>query len=153
MADISDVLLKIYEEQWSQGRQLEEQRATFTNYIITISSLSVGFIIQNNFEIITLPIAVLVFLLGIYGTIVTSVMYSRFKLHSITAFTVLDKIESIQKNSIITEVFDTSFDKYRSKFPKLNKVRLHKLWRNLHLIITLVGLLCIAYILFKYFGK
>jgi hypothetical protein len=46
MADDSDVLLKFIEEQWTEGRKSEEQRATITNFVITISAATFGFLVQ-----------------------------------------------------------------------------------------------------------
>lgn len=63
------------------ARHTESQRATFTNFIITIALLLEGFIVQRGFDDLSTPLAVSMIILGLLGMVVTSKLYERFNLH------------------------------------------------------------------------
>ena len=69
MADQSDAVLAYWSEHRQQLRQSEEQRAVLTNYILVIASALTGLIAQQKLALDTLPVAILLMLLGTYGAI------------------------------------------------------------------------------------
>jgi hypothetical protein len=64
-----EVLLRYYEEQWEQIRHLENQRATFINIVIVVSVGIVGFVMQQGLGPASIPLAVMLVVLGVYGSI------------------------------------------------------------------------------------
>lgn len=148
MADDSDVLLKMYEDQWVQARQAEDQRATFTNIIIVIVSLVLGFIAQQkNLGQELLPLTILLIILGIYGAITTAKLYERFQFHVGRARAWRKRIDELHQEARLIELKDAADARHREKY-RLNKLRLYILWTTLHIIIALAGVILTVMIIF-----
>lgn len=81
MADDTDALLKIYEEQWAQARHLEDRRSTITNIVLLIATAVFGFIFQRSLSLQTLPLTILLIALGIYGAVASEKLYERAQFH------------------------------------------------------------------------
>jgi hypothetical protein len=81
MADTTDVLLKFCEQQWMEAKQAEDQRATFTNIILLISSAVVGVMAQKGLTQSMIPLSILLIVLGIFGAIVSRKLYERHQFH------------------------------------------------------------------------
>ena len=81
MTENADILLQMIQEQWSQARQSESQRATMTNYIIAISSAILGFIVDKGLVRNIWPLTILLIVLGIYGALFSAKLYERFRHH------------------------------------------------------------------------
>jgi hypothetical protein len=52
MADTTDILLTMIDENWTQARHSEDQRATITNFIVVIASVIHGVLTQKRIEVI-----------------------------------------------------------------------------------------------------
>jgi hypothetical protein len=74
-----DVLLKLYDEQWTQVRHLENQRATVTNLIVVIASAIIGLIVQQGLSVEILPVSLLLIVLGVYGALSCDNYYERIQ--------------------------------------------------------------------------
>jgi len=74
----ADILFKLYEEQWTQVRHLEDQRATVTNLIVVIASAILGFIVQQGLSIEILPVSLLLIVLGVYGALTSENIMNGF---------------------------------------------------------------------------
>lgn len=139
MADTSDVLLKTIEEQWSQARQSEDQRATMTNYIIAISTAILGFIVNRGLVRDVLPLTILLVLLGVFGAIVSAKLYERFNLHVHRIGKYIRRLEELHPDAQVRQLQNTADEEHKSEFPRLVKLRLHWLWLALHSSIALLG--------------
>jgi len=62
-----EVLLKTIDRHWAQAKQSEDQRASMTNYLLTIYGASQAYIIQKDFNKPSLIIAFIIIILAIYG--------------------------------------------------------------------------------------
>ncbi len=67
--DQTDAVLAYWSEHRQQLRQSEDQRAVLTNYVLVIASALTGLIAQQKLARETLPVAILIMILGIYGAI------------------------------------------------------------------------------------
>jgi len=63
MAEATDVLLKLWEDQRIQARHTESQRATITNFVILISVAIISFFTTKGINQDSLPLAVLLVIL------------------------------------------------------------------------------------------
>jgi hypothetical protein len=72
MADTTDILMSMIEENWNQVRHSEDQRATITNLIIIVVSVIHGVLTQTGFTRKALPLTLLLIILGLYGIVVTA---------------------------------------------------------------------------------
>ena len=146
MADEVDVLLKFCEEQWAQCRQSETQRSTVTNFVITIAAATLAFIGHKGFVIGSLPLAVFLFVLGLYGAITSAKLYERWQFNRNRAHYWYKRIDELKPDAQLLHLKQLADDHYNKK---LRQVRLHWLWIALHIIISLIGILCIIVIVKK----
>ena len=82
MADKSDILWGMYQENTTQGRHHESQRETVTNLIITITGVLLALIaLDDKLNQADLPLAIFVTLLGLWGAVFSLKHYERYLLH------------------------------------------------------------------------
>ena len=140
MADDTDVLLKIYQEQWAQARQHENQRVTITNIVLLISSAIVGFITQQGVSPQMLPVAILLVIVGIFGAVACSKLYEVSELHFGRVRALYDRLNVLHPKTHLKKIKEDADLKHKSLFPKLTKLHVHQFWLALHLIIILFGI-------------
>lgn len=141
MADDTDVLLKMYEEQWEQARQTENQRAAITNIVLVIASAVLGFIVQRGLNLEMLPLTILLIVIGIYGAIASEKLYETFQFHVGKAWSWRKRIDELHPNAQLLKLNEESRKKHRAEFPRLVRLRLHHMWMVLHLAIALGGII------------
>jgi type IV secretory pathway TrbF-like protein len=138
-----DATLAYWSEHRSQLRQSENQRSVLTNYVLTIAAAISGFVVQQHFRVQTLPLSVLVVLIGLYGALSAAKYHERANYHlgQARALTqVLAQSGALSDDDAILERF--RLDHYRH-YPRLSRVRLHWLWTGLHLGVAAYGLVLI----------
>ena len=79
--DQTDAVLAYWSEHRQQLRQSEDQRAVLTNYVLVIASALTGLIAQQKLARETLPVAILIMILGIYGAITVAKYHERAEYH------------------------------------------------------------------------
>lgn len=140
MTDDTTVLLKLYELQWAFARQAEEQRTQITNIILLIASAITGFIAQRGLNVEMLPLTLLLTAIGAYGVIISEKLYERFNFFRTRINSVEMKLDALHPGAQIMKLW-LEADEHNSKdYPKLHRLRLHRLWLVLHLGIALAGL-------------
>jgi len=135
-----DVLIKLYEEQWTQVRHLENQRATVTNLIVIIASAILGFIVQQGLSIEILPVSLLLIVLGVYGALASEKYYERIILCIKRSTVFRDQIDKIHPKMNLAQIMKDYSLQHKERFPRLSKISLRSLWFFLHLAIALGGL-------------
>ena len=76
-----DTLLAYWSEHREQLRQSESQRAVLTNYVLAIAAAISGLVVQQRFRAQTLPLSVLVVLIGLYGALAAAKYHERANYH------------------------------------------------------------------------
>jgi uncharacterized membrane protein len=135
-----DVFLKLYEEQWTQVRHLENQRATATNFIVVIASAIIGFIVQQGLSVAILPVSLLLIVLGIYGALTSEKYYERIQLCIKRSTVFRDQIDKLQPKMNLAQVMKEYNVQHKERFPRLSRISLRSLWLFLHLSIMLGGI-------------
>ncbi|MGA9348400.1 MAG: hypothetical protein WBW48_06285 [Anaerolineae bacterium] len=134
-----EVLIKFCEEEWAQRRQSENQRATITNFVLTIASAVLVIIVQKGLNADSLPLAILLIPLGLYGALTSAKLYERGEFHiNITKFW-RKQIAELCPDVQLLQLREMAKSDHAAKFRVLTKVRLHDLWLGLHIGIVLVG--------------
>ncbi|HAL44673.1 MAG: hypothetical protein A2Y12_00305 [Planctomycetes bacterium GWF2_42_9] len=146
MADDIDVLLKFCDEQWTQCRQLETQRALVTNFVITVAAASLAFMGTKGFVPSSLPLGAILVFLGLYGAITSEKLYERWQFTRNRSRYWRKRIDELMPNTRLLELQNQADKEYSHH---LQHIRLHWLWVSLHLTVSLVGMGCITIILFK----
>lgn len=139
MSDDSDVLLKFCEEQWTQARHTEEQRATVSNLILLVGSIIIGFISQQNMTLRLLPLTIFLIVLGLFGALITEKYYELFHYHHSKVHNWKQRIDELHPNAHLVELENAAENWHAKYWPKLTKVRLHYLWLILNLFIVAIG--------------
>src|SRR5437868_4603714 len=79
---LRDVLWKMYEENVTEGRHHETQRATVTNLVIAIAAAVLGLVTYDKaITHLDLPLTIFLVFLGVFGAAFSSKYYERFRLH------------------------------------------------------------------------
>lgn len=138
-----DAVLAYWNENRAQFRQSESQRAVLTNYVLAIAAAISGLVVQQHFRILTLPLSIMVVLIGLYGALASAKYHERANYH-------LDQARALTKVLVQSGALPDSgpiLSQYRAehyqKYPWLYRVRLHWLWTGLHLGVAAYGVVLI----------
>ncbi|WP_432114635.1 hypothetical protein [Streptomyces sp. S1] len=146
MSDASDEAIRAYwKEHREQLRQCETQRSTLTNLLIVVTAALSALIVQQKFTLNVVPLCVFVVLTGVYGAVAVSKYYERASYH-------LSQARALTADLMARGVLGSkeglvqARDEHNSRFPRLHRIRLHRLWVMLHVAIALYGvaLFCVC---------
>jgi hypothetical protein len=149
MADDSDILLKLFEEEWVQARQAEEQRTAFTNIVLIIASIVLGMISQSSLSKNVLPLTLLLAVLGIYGAVTSQKLYERHRFFVDRSRYWRKKLDELHPKLQIEKLRIEANAEHRKNFPRLEKMRLNILWLFLHITIAIAGIVLTILIIAK----
>jgi len=141
MSDATEVLLKFFDEDWRQVRQSEDQRTAFSNIILLIASAVFGFLTQYGLTNETLPLTVLLIVLGIFGGIASEKLYERSKLHMELAWAWRRRLFELHPDIQLDRLMGEAEEVHRKSFPRLFRLRLHLVWLLLDLAIVIAGVI------------
>jgi hypothetical protein len=139
MSEPSDAVLAYWSEHRQQLRQSETQRSVLTNFLLVITAGLSGLIVQQKFTGGTLPLALLILGIGLYGALSAAKYHERAEYHLSQARTltrVLTDLGALPDNR--TEL-DAARQAHYGRFRLLHRLRLHTLWTGLHIGIALYG--------------
>ena len=143
MSAPEDVVLAYWREHREQLRQSENQRAVLTNYVLVITAAISGFIVQQHFEARTLPLSVLIIIIGLYGAVTAAKYHERADYHLFQARAltrVLVDAGSLADHEAVLEEFR---QQHYGKYPRLHRLRLNRLWTGLHLGVAVYGIVLV----------
>lgn len=149
MGDASQVLLAYWSEQREQLRQSENQRATLTNYVLVIVTAISGFVVQQNLKPATASLSALIVLIGVYGAVSVAKYHERadHHLHQARALTrILVDQGALEDHR---DQLTAARKLHQTRYPRLHRLRLHRLWTGLHVAIALYGLVLTSVIVIR----
>lgn len=158
MPDVSkllDVLRDCYKEHVDQARHHENQRERMSALVVAITAALVSVISHESLAFQTLPLALLLIPLGIFGLAFSRKHYERNRLHTTIARSYLSAIgqELAAPSATITAtVFDDihkagrqkhkeCYEKKQKRDPTVTEWRLHTFWNGLHILIIMLGII------------
>jgi hypothetical protein len=132
-------VLAYWNEHRQQFRQSENQRATTTNFVLVVTAGLSGLMIQQKFAAATIPLGVLITLIGLYGALTAAKYHERAVYHQGQARALTATLNGM--NALGDDPYLDEFrqEHYRA-YPRLHRVPLHWLWTGLHLAIAGYGL-------------
>ncbi|MFD5123632.1 hypothetical protein [Streptomyces sp. NPDC058385] len=148
MATVSEEAIRAYwKEHREQLRQCETQRSTLTNLLLVITAALSALIVQQKFTLNVMPLCLFVAMTGAYGAVAVSKYYERASYHLAQARALTrDLVELGALGS--DEGLVRAREAHYRRFPRLHRIRLHRLWVALHLAIAGYGLsllvVCVA---------
>ena len=149
MADEANILLKFCENEWLQGRQSEDQRATMTNFIVIIAAAVLGFIVQMGFDTQALPLSILLIPLGAYGALVSAKLYERWHFSMRRARYWRKRINELYPDAQLLQLKEAADNEHKTKYNRFRRLRLNWLWLTLHILIALLGIVCSIVIIIR----
>ncbi|GGT80913.1 hypothetical protein [Actinomadura citrea] len=140
MAEVSEEAIRAYwKEHREQLRQCETQRSTLTNLLIVITAALSALIVQQRFSLYILPLCVFISMAGLYGAVAVSKYYERAAYHLSQARALTRELRERGVLGTDGKLVRARADHYRA-FPRMHRIRLHRLWVVLHLAIGSYGL-------------
>ena len=140
MADATDILMSMVEENWNHVRHSEDQRATITNLIVIVVSIIQGVLTQTGFTKNALPLTFLLIILGLYGVVTTAKLHERSRFHIKRARKLRERLDILCPDAQIKLLQQVADEEHRSQHPILaKKVRLSSLWLTLHGLFAILG--------------
>lgn len=141
MADTTDVILSMLDKQWSQAQQSENQRAAMTNYVLIIFGGLQSFIVQRGFDEASLVLAIVMLLVGLWGTLASAKYYERFRLSTCRIGRWMERLEELDPKTALADVEERADALHKGRYPRLHKIRLHSIWNWLHIAMMIAGVL------------
>lgn len=138
MADPSDGVLAYWTEQRQQLRQSEDQRSSMTNYLLVITAGLSGLMAQQKYSTTTIPLAILIVIIGVYGAVASAKYHERANYHLSQARALTKDLQTMGTLPA-TSTVQTYRTGHYAKYPLLSRVRLHWLWTGLHLAVAAYG--------------
>ncbi len=148
MADHTDVLLRFFDEDWRQVRQEENQRTAFSNIVFLIASAVFGFLAQSGISRNSLPLTILLIVLGVFGGIASEKLYERSKLHMELAWAWRRRLFELHPEIEVDRMLSEAKEIHNRRFPRLLKLHLHHVWLTLDLAIAVAGIILTAVAVF-----
>jgi hypothetical protein len=140
MSEPTDGALSYWKDHREQMRQSESQRATLTNYLLAIVAALSALIAQQKFALTTLPLAVMIMAVGLYGAITTAKYHERAAYHLSQARALTRLLVEAGALLDVDQTLQEFRDRHTAKYSRLHRIRLHQLWTGLHLGIAAYGL-------------
>jgi hypothetical protein len=134
-----DVALAYWAEHREQLRQSENQRATMTNFVIVIAAALAGVIVQLRLDARSLPLSILIVLLGGYGALSSAKYHERAEYHLRQARALTRVLRETGEIPDLKAALDAARDEHYRRYPRLARIRLHLLWTGFHLAVALFG--------------
>ena len=146
MSEQEDPVLVYWKEHREQLRQSENQRAILTNYVLVITAAVSGFAVQQQFSLRTVPLSVLIVIIGLYGAVSAAKYHERADYHLSQARALTRVLVAAGALTDSTAMLEESRRAHYDRYSWLHRLRLYWLWTGLHLGIAVHGvvLLCIT---------
>jgi hypothetical protein len=131
--DTGAAALAYWSEHREQFRQSENQRAVLTNFVLVIAAGLGGLVVQQDFRPRTLPLSVLMIVIGLYGALAVAKYHERATYHLSQARALTRQLVSsgglADQGAVLAEFREAHYQQY----PRLSRLRLNWLWTGLHL--------------------
>lgn len=148
-----ETLLRLIEDAKTMARHVEEQRATMTNFLITISGLLVAVVAQQRFAPSTLIISLLIVALGLFGISVSFKYAQHFHYHYSLSKFYQERLHQLTPDAQIMEVKSKAIEKNLQNYPVLRKrLSIVYMWLFLHGSICVIGIACIVLNILAIYG-
>ncbi len=138
-SDRVNAIMQLWSDQRAQARWTEAQRATFSNLILLIGGVAIGFISQRGIRISSLFAAIPLIALGVFGSLVTVKYHERYEYHLARANHYLKLIADEFPQISTRLIGNDAIIEHRSRYPRLSRLRLYQLWVALHSGIAITG--------------
>jgi len=146
MNEPAETVRAYWNEHRQQLRQSEAQRSVLTNFLLVVTAGLSGLVVQQKLTGGTLPLALLILGIGLYGALSAAKYHERADYHLSQARALtrtLKDLGALADDPHLAAARDAHYKAY----PWLHRLRLHWLWTGLHLAVAAYGLVLTVVIL------
>ncbi len=136
----ADILLQMWQEQRTQARQSENQRAVFTAITVTLAVVAFTVVEPRRTEPAMLWLTVPIALLGAFGALSSLKYYERHQMHMTEAQGLRRQISELMPHLFLEDNWASSRAAHSQRYRLLYRVRVHHLWAAIHLIVAITGI-------------
>lgn len=149
MSDKNGLILAIYLDRNTYARHCDELQVKITNILIIICAGILAFISNNGLTKDKWPLALFLFILGLFGILVSLKLYERIRFYLTAAKEYRKELESLFETDL--DVLHQRIEvEHQRRFPILYKrVIVLTYWVMLHSLIAILGLFLFGYLLLK----
>lgn len=148
-----DILLQTIDRYWGQAVQQENQRANFTNYILILIGATQGYIIQREFDKLSILLSITIVILGIFGSLITAKYYERFREQTSKVGRLMERLKELEPEIDLDDLEKKAYQRHKKNYPVLSKIRLYKLWLIFYSLFIVLGILDLLIIFFGWYSK
>lgn len=136
-----DFLWNLYLSERDFIKHHEIQRFNVSNILGAIAAgLTVALGTGEMVFMVQVMICVLLIVMGIFGHIFCSKLYSLIKLHAERSYQYLQELDVYQDEVDVKSLKKTASNKNKTQFPIINRIALNRIWSSFHLSISIAGL-------------
>ena len=112
-----------------------------TNIVVGIVALLHAVLAQIGLNHSSLPVTILITVLGLSGFVASAKLYERNRFHVARARKLRDRLEELHSDAHISELLSKARAEHKKEYPFWYKIRLYQLWLFLHLLIAVLGVI------------
>jgi uncharacterized membrane protein len=147
--DETEILITFIQQEWAQSRQAEDHRATITNWVITLTAAIVGFVVDKGLTRQTLPLTVMLIVLGAYGMLASMKLYERHLFNVARMREFRKRVDTLNPNAQLLQLLNDARKKHSDEHPRLMRLRFHTIWNWFHFLIILLGIVLTVIAIFE----
>jgi hypothetical protein len=140
----TEVLLFFCGQYWEEIRHTEKQRAMLANLIILIASGVLGLSLQQGLSRAVIPLAALMIVLGLYGTITTLKLHERYSFLQARLDCFYKHIDQLHPDAQFLNLRARADEEHKKQFPFLEWIHVYWLWLLIHILISVGGIILLA---------
>ena len=146
-----DVYFGLFEEHFSYCRHHETQRATVTGIVVAAAMVLVGIIFNNGkLDPGDIPALISIIVLGVLGLAFSLKSYERYRRHRELYRKFRDEVDKLVCEGEISKLSKEAKEDHKSAHPILSRMRGHRLWISVHIMIAALGIVLTISILLPF---
>lgn len=140
MNDRFELTWRLYQEHCTWERHHEAQRASVTNLLLAVSAAVLGVITYDGgLWIGDLPLTLFLILLGLFGALFVAKQYERFAMQQGRAGRYRGMLDEMVPEAAVLKLRNEADAENEARYPRLSRIRLHRFWTALHLLVAGFG--------------
>jgi hypothetical protein len=140
MRDDVALLLELYSLARAEAKHQEDQRSSVTQYIIAVAGALLAIVaLDDELTHQDMPLAGLVFVLGIFGAFASAKYHERFALFMDRSHAYRDELQKLCSDLRLRALRIEAARKTEAAFPRLYQFRADWLWIALNFLVAVIG--------------
>jgi hypothetical protein len=148
MDDTVELQWRYLKDNLDHSRHHETLRATATNIVVAVAGAGfsvVGY--DKGVSASDVPLLVFLVVLGVFGAVFSAKQTERASLHYARARELRDAIDESPHAPRFKELKKIADDKNDARFPHLSRLELRRFWLLLHLSVSAIALVLLAWVM------